>query len=234
MSILQRIWGIYTKPRETMEYLSQKPDWILPVVVVAVAVLLSGLILYPTVIRPQQVEQISKQFRENANIPPEQAQQMEERALRFTEGPFGLLTGIGGMVVFALLSILIPALVFFWLGQLLGGEGAFRNVLSIVSYASLVVVPGLIVRTPLMLAKHSVGVQTSLALVLSPEQEGSFLFRFLAQFDIFVIWQLILAALGLAILYRFSKQKAAALVFGLWLLWAILLTFLGGLTPMAT
>jgi hypothetical protein len=128
--------------------------------------------------------------------------------------------------------MLLWALVLYGLSSMLQGQGKFKVTFSVLCYSALVTVPALIVKTPLMFARQTAQVQTSLALILPPDAEDTFLFRLLANFDIFMIWQLIILTIGLAVAHRISRGKSAGIVFGLWLAWVLVATSMAGLLQM--
>jgi hypothetical protein len=104
----------------------------------------------------------------------------------------------------------------------LGGDSNYRRVLSVYSYSSLIAIPAMIVKFPLIMMKENLNVQTSLALLLSPNTEDSFLYRVFSSFDIFTIWQVILVSMGLGVIYKYATKKAFTAVFILWVIWILL------------
>jgi hypothetical protein len=104
----------------------------------------------------------------------------------------------------------------------MGGDSSYRSILSVYSYSALVTIPALIVKLPLIMMKETVNVQTSLALLLSPDAKDSFLYKVFSSFDIFTVWQVILVSMGLGVMYRHSTKKALTAVVILWMIWILL------------
>ncbi|MFQ6092524.1 MAG: YIP1 family protein, partial [bacterium] len=134
-----------------------------------------------------------------------------------------VLTPIGVLVVLAAVS----GIFLFFGNMLFGGQASFRQVLSMYAHAGVIAVPASVVKVPLILAQQSLRVQTNLALFLSADAEQSLLYRLLAKFDIFTIWEVILLIIGLAAIYRFSNGRASAIVLTLWGLWIAVSLALG-------
>jgi len=116
---------------------------------------------------------------------------------------------------------------------ILGGSSRFWTLFSMIGWSSMVGMLGGLLNTVLVLMKKTAhGVTTSLAMLLPTPNVGekpSALYRLLSQFDLFMIWQVALWIIGLSVLYKITKGKAAAVVLTLWGLWIVLAVVLGGL-----
>lgn len=116
------------------------------------------------------------------------------------------------MVVFAAAGVL--ALLF---SVLLRGEARYLQYLAIASHASLITALGTLVASAVALLRGAEprGVTPALLPGLEP---GSFAFRLLDGLDLFTIWALVVAALGVSLVNRRrSFASAAALLLGLYL-----------------
>ncbi len=72
-------------------------------------------------------------------------------------------------------------------------------------------------------------VQTSLAAFLSIDMKDQFIYKLLAKFDVFVVWELILFIIGFQIIYKFSRGKAATGVLALFGLYVVISIVLGNI-----
>jgi hypothetical protein len=169
----------------------------------------------------QQVQRIL----DNENIPEQAKASIIERIEEQTQPPLWqmAIAPVGVLVSF----IVVAAVLFFAFNVLLGGDSTFRRVLSAYCYSSLVAIPASIVKFPLVMAKGNINVQTSLALILSPDKQGSFIYSVLSSFDIFTIWQVLLLSIGLGVMYKFTTKKALMAVLVLWIIWILLKSGLG-------
>lgn len=96
-------------------------------------------------------------------------------------------------------GLLLVTLVFWGLFAMLGGRATFAGMFAASAWAGMIAIPGSLVKVPLMFAQETVKVQTSLALILPPEMEERFVFRLLAQADVFTLWSLYVMAVGFAV-----------------------------------
>jgi hypothetical protein len=228
MNGFQRIQGVLFDPSKTFGYLAQRPTWILPLVVLVIIVLISSAIRAPF-----EMQETIRRIEENPRLSTEQREEIIERIQEQTQKPVSkVLRYVIPPVVILLYVLLLGAIWYFGGNVLLGGDASYKKVLSMFSYSAMVAIPETIVKIPLMLVKKTMRVHTSLVVLMPAGDDQSVLFKILAKFDIFIIWQLALVALGLSIIYNFSIKKTAGLVILFWIIWIIfsvgLSTLLGG------
>jgi hypothetical protein len=217
-----KIINTFFEPKKVFESLKNKPTWLVPFIIVALLGMGYYYFAYPMIMS----EQIAK-IEANERIPDSQKELIIERMGESDHPPLWQLgiSPVGVLIYFALASTVL----FFVFNVLLGGDSTFRKVVSVYFYSALVGIPATLVKFPLILAKKSADVQTSLALLLSPDAKETFLYKILSSFDIFVIWQVILVSLGMGALYKYSTKKAFTTVFILWIIWIFLKSGLSSL-----
>jgi hypothetical protein len=206
-----KILNIFFEPRKVFESLKIKPTWLVPYIIVALLGIGFFYTTYPYIMN-QQAERI----RDNDKIPEEQKQMIIDKMTENTHPPVWQLpiAPIGTILVFVILA----AILFFVFNVILGGDSSFRRVFSVYCYSNLIAIPSMLVKFPLIMFKKDIGIQTSLALLLSAESKETFLYRVLSGFDIFTLWSVILISIGLGIMYRYTTKKAFSIVFVLWVL----------------
>ena len=102
-----------------------------------------------------------------------------------------------------------------WIGNRAGrGEPAFRQVLSVIVHASAILAVRALVATPLNYAHESLGGATSLSVLLPSFGETTFPARLIGAVDIFIVWWVVLVAMGLSILYQTRTLPIARWLFG--------------------
>ena len=217
-----KVLSLFFEPRKVFESLKIKPTWLVPFIIV----ILLGMVFYYYAYPIIMSEQVAK-IQANVKIPEEQKQAIIEKMQGGEHPPAWQLgiTPIGGLIYLVIAS----AILFFVFNVLLGGDSTFRKVFSVYCYSALVGIPATIVKLPLTLVKKSTDVQTSLAILLSPDAKGSFWYNILSSFDIFVIWQVILISIGLAVVYKFTPKKSYTTVFVLWIVYVFLKSGLSSL-----
>ncbi len=98
-----------------------------------------------------------------------------------------------------------------------GGKANFWIVMNVVAYAGLIGLLGDIVRDLLTLTKGTSYVYTGLGL-LKPVEDSSFWYYFFKQIDVFSIWRIITASIGLGIIYKMKPAKFAYVLFSVWII----------------
>jgi len=220
---MKKIVDLFFSPMEVFKHLNEKPDWIIPVVITLVVVLIFSIIALPRVILPER----SKRIMGMEQLTPEQ----KDRALSSLEGGrFYILTPVS-IIIVTFLLIFIKAGIFFLIFSLFGARTIFKKMLGVVSYAFLTGIPETILKSTLMLIKGSTKVFTSLALFAPNLDFKSPFFTLLSRIDIFTIWNMALISLGCTVIYGISRKKSFGIVFGFWVLWLLLQFGLGFILP---
>jgi hypothetical protein len=102
-----------------------------------------------------------------------------------------------------------------WLGRRLGrGEATFQQVLTIVVHASAILAVRAIVAAPINYARESLGGATSFSIIMPAFGESTFPARLFGAVDIFIVWWVVLVALGVSILYQTRTMPIARWLFG--------------------
>jgi hypothetical protein len=190
----------------------EKPAWQVPFIIILIVVALSAA--FTVSVTQGSEEAIMRQeeaFRERG-LTDEQI----EQAKQFTQGPLPIVFGgIGGAVVVAVILLVFALLLNLFIPAM-GGPKGYAMVFAVVCYSAMVLVPGAILKLILIIVTESPFVATSLALLAPGIEKTSFLWRFLNSFDFFVIWEMILVAMGITITKDVKKTSAYFLVFAIW------------------
>ncbi len=102
-----------------------------------------------------------------------------------------------------------------WIGRRAGrSEVTFPQVLTVIVHASAIFAVSAMVALPINYARESLGGATSLSVVMPAFGESTFPARLLGAVDIFVVWWVVLVALGLSILYQTRTLPIARWLFG--------------------
>lgn len=213
------ILDIYFSPTKFFMRLKTKPQWMIPLILIV----LSAIILAVVALSTYSPEERMAQLRER-NLSPEQL----ERAEKVMSGPLVWISAIISALIFTPILLLIVAVIINFLLPLLGSNSNFLTTFSCVVSASLVRIPAMIVKVILMLIKGTPFVHTSFVLFFPMLSKDTFFYRLLSRLDFFTIWEIILIALGLQIVYELKGKKSYFLIFGIWLVYIILISILPG------
>ena len=145
-------------------------------------------------------------------------------------GPlYGVATALVGGPV---LTVAMAALIF---GVFRGKGGrtvSYSQVLAVMAHASVILAIRQIVAAPVSFARETTASATSLGVWFPALDQASPLARFVGAVDVFVIWWVVLVALGVAVLYERQARRLAAAFLGVYagvaLLLAATMTALGG------
>ncbi len=211
-----RMIGVLFSPDETFASIARKPDWVVPLVVLLVISLVSGMILSP---RVDWAAPAREAMESNQNASAEQIAQAEKMA-----GAMGKILAFAAPV-FYVIMLLIIAGVCLLAFRLFGGEGTFKQAWSASIYSQMPNVIKSIVTLIILLAKGGSEqlsplqlptlIRSNPAFLFDPK-ENPVAFALAANFDVFSLWVLVLVIIGFAHLARVSKAKSAAIVITLW------------------
>jgi hypothetical protein len=90
----------------------------------------------------------------------------------------------------------------------------FAKLLTVVVHASAVFALQSVVATPINYARESLGGATSLGMVVPAFAESSFPARLVGAVDLFIVWWMVLVAIGLSMLYESRALPIARWMFG--------------------
>jgi hypothetical protein len=122
---------------------------------------------------------------------------------------------IGSMFIFVpAMVVLFSALFWFVFNALLGGTATFRQVLGVTAHSQVIGALGAVLAAPVQYVQ---GVWTqagpfNLGALLPMLEPGGFLATFMGSIGVFMLWQLVVTAIGLALLYR---RKTTPIAVGL-------------------
>jgi len=186
-------------------------DWLLPVLLVcAVGLVSHHLILDITIASRLAAPAVQEQMERMSE--EERAQYVNVlRANSWMEVPIGLFISL---VVVAGVALALAR----WLFD---GEITYQQMLVVKAYASLVIIPEWIVRTPLILARGTPEVHTGLGAFVSGELARTFAGRVLTFVNFFDIWQICVMGIGIAVMTDAPTKKATIALLVLWAFWII-------------
>jgi hypothetical protein len=229
LGFLPRLIGVIRCPRTTFRAVASSPRWVGLVAVLAVVTAASQALLFQTevgqVALVDQWERTALAFGQ----PVDDARYAELQALS-SQGPlYGVAAALaaGPVLTVALASVI--ALLFRPQGD---RNVSFSQVLAVVAHASVILALRELVSVPVSYAREATGGATSLGLWFPSLDAASFAGRFLGALDVFVLWWVVLLALGVGILYGRQARPLAAAFLGVYggvaLLLAAAMTALGG------
>lgn len=216
VGLFGRLARVFYAPVEAFEAVVGRHtwlDWVVPTVIVALVSLASVQMSMPIIekMAQQAIQERMGQDRQMTAQEEEMIEKMGEmtRILPLITTP---------IIIFAMLFVVSG--VFLLVSRvLLGGEVNYGQMLVVGGYSYMIILAQIVVLTPLRLAKESMMVTLGPGLLIPDEMAQTFLGRLLGAMDIFALWQVYVAAIGLAVMTRASIQKVLGILLVLWLIW---------------
>jgi hypothetical protein len=231
LSVVSRIAGIIRRPRSTFAAVGAAPRWAgLLALLVAVSFAVSAAFFSTEVGRQALVDQWERTALAFGR-PVDDARYAEFHEVSARGGAYAALTTL---VSGPLAAIGLSAAVFGIFTAARGGRASFRQVLAVVVHAQVILVLGQLVAAPVNYGRESMASPTTLGRFFRILDEGSALARFFGLIDVFVLWWLVVLAIGIAVLYRLPARTVAAASIGVYLAVALVLVgtmaMLGGVS----
>ncbi|HXN63711.1 MAG TPA: YIP1 family protein [Candidatus Acidoferrales bacterium] len=226
ISSFARIFGVLFSPGKTFEDIVRRPTWIVPLIILTIlSIGVSSLLARKMDWRAYFQKMDAKQVSTWDQMADDKKEQLIETQMKWTSP---ITSAIG--VVGPLILVLILTLVYWGAFNVLSGGGLkFSVPFAIVNYAQVPAMLGAILAIVVLALKPygQVDPQTMTATNLAaflPGNSAPWLTSLGASIDLFWIWCMILLAIGFskANPRKISKGNAAAIVFGLWLLWVLI------------
>lgn len=219
--LLSRVVGVLFSPRETFAAVAARPKWL---GALGVAVLIMGIAQYALLSSDvgQQLaldQQVAAIETFGGTVGDEQYAQMEQRmenARYISPVATIFFTPVMMLVTAGILHVIF--------GLVGGGNGTFKQVYAISAHAAIISSLQVVFTTVVTLAAgRPAGANLS---VFAPMlEETSFANRFLSTIDLFYVWSTFITAVGLGVLYKRRTGPIAMVLFGIYLVIALIIAF---------
>ena len=211
LSTLARMAGIVRRPRPTFEAIARAPRWVPALTIVLLVSLGTSAAFVMTetgrLALVDQWERMAVAFGQ----PVDEARYAAFHAQSRAPLPYVAWTSaarVGGATVG------MAGLLFAVLTGLRGGTARYRQVLAVAVHAAAILALRDVVSLPLHFARESAANPATLVLFFTMLDEASPLARFFGLIDVFVVWWLVVLAVGMSVLYRKRTVRMAALLVG--------------------
>jgi hypothetical protein len=214
-SLLSRFLGIITSPKATFETVVAHPRWfgMLALVTLVVAI---GVTLPMTTEAGRQAA-LDNQVQQMENFGFQVNDEMYARMSQSSR--YAPIQTFVSILVFSPIVTLIGAGILFGVFAMLGGQATFKQIFSVYVHSGAVSAAGQLFLSPLNYFRGSMTSATNLAVLLPMIDERSFLGRLLGTIDLFIVWWVIVLAIGLGVLYR---RKTAGIATGLFVVYGVI------------
>jgi hypothetical protein len=209
--LLSRAVGVVVSPGETFKavVVHPRPAGILLLVCVVMGVAL-GLPQFTEAGRQAALDaQVEQMERFTGPLPADAYNAMEARS-QYN----GYLTVVSMFVFLPIMTMLFGALYWFFFNVILGGTATYKQVLGVVAHAGVITALGAAVGAPIQYLQgtYSNAGPFNLGALVPMVESGTFISNFLGAISFFQLWQFVVTAIGLGVLYR---RKAGNIAIGL-------------------
>lgn len=223
-----RIIGVFFAPGETFASIVRRPDFVVPLVLIFVVSIVTGILIAQKVDFKDMARQAIEANPRTASLP----QDVQQKQVNLMGGVMKVATYSSPLL--SMLILVVIAAILFAAFKIFGGEGDFLQALSITIYAWLPNIIRAIVSVAVVLSKKSLTlyslqnpVASNFGYFINDPRLHPVEFAFLSSIDLFTIWTLILLIIGFSTMSRFSRAKSAVIVLSLWAI-KILFAVAGG------
>jgi hypothetical protein len=206
-NLIARFIGIVVSPKDTFASLVPVPKWFGMLAVTAiVAAVFSALPMTTEAGRQAALDQQVQQMQSlGFTVSDQMYEGMQKGAARL---PY--TTGIGALIFSPIFAVIIAGILFAIFNAGLGGEASFKQVFSVLVHAGVIQSLSLILAGTIHYFRgDAIGSVANLGALLPMLPEKSFAANLLGAVDIFLIWQIVVLAIGLAVLYKRRTQPIA-------------------------
>jgi hypothetical protein len=211
---------IFTSPSTVARNVMADPNWVIPLIAVLVVSFVSGVLVYQYQMELQK-EQAAQFLREH-DTDVDLGSRFEVTETKRIGG------GIWAAVTMGVFALVIAA-VLKGFAAVAGGGVGFRRMFAFSTYSLFVLALGNLIKAPLVMAKGSADVRTSLAILVPSKPLFSPLVMLLNSFDVFSIWALVTLCFGYGVLSGLGIKKASGIVVGLWVVLVVIIVVLASL-----
>jgi len=219
-SLVARIFGMLTSPKDTFQSVVASPKWfgVLAITTLAVA-FFTALPLTTDAGRQSAIDrQVSQLQSFGVQVNDEAYARMEKQSAIM---PY---TTAGSIVVFTpIVATIFAGILFAIFNAALGGEAAFKQVFSVLVHAGVVSSFGAVFGGVINYFRQRMDNVTNLGSLVPMLPEKSFVVGFISAIDVFLVWWMIVLAIGLAVLYRRRTQPIAITLLSIYGLIAIVI-----------
>ncbi len=189
------LYEVFAKPSKFFTELAARPKILVPLIVLAIMVL---LLLFTTrdLIYQAQMNSPQAQARlQGMTITPE-----IETGIKIQIIVLGSVTIMLGSLIAALFAL-------FWGNFVFAGKASFKQLWSVMLYGEIVWGLGTVIGIPIHLARQNLVAPFSLGILAADKGLDSIPYVILSRIDIFIIWEIIVVAIGLAAVYGLPRGR---------------------------
>ena len=212
-SLVARFLGVITAPKDTFRTVIAHPKWLGMLVITSLLVaFFSALPMTTEAGKQAAIDQQVEQRRSFGMETSDQAYAQMERM----SGVMPYITFGTVLLMSPIMALIISGILFAIFNAALGGEASFKQVFSVLIHAGAVSALSTVFSGIVNYFRGGVGSAANLGALLPMLPERSFAANLLGTIDVFLVWYVIVLAIGLGVLYRKRTQPIAISLFAVY------------------
>jgi hypothetical protein len=220
MGLVARFFGVITSPRDTFAAVAANPKWLgMMIVTTLIVAVFTALPLTTEAGKQANIDQQVKSMKGfGFEVTDQVYDSMEKGAARL---PY--ITAISVIVISPIFAAIVAGILFAVFNAGLGGEASFKQMFALIAHSGAVSSLSAVFSGVINYFRGGVSSATNLGALLPMLPEGSFLGNLFGAIDIFLIWYVVVLAIGLAVLYRRRTQPIAMSLLGVYAVIALII-----------
>ena len=198
-NLITRLVGVIFSPKDTFGKIVARPRWVGALAVVTLVVATLSFAFLSTEVG--QSAWLDQQVRQTEAF----SGQVTEQQITQFESIAPKVAYFGGgftLVLVPIFNLVLSGILLAVFNAILGGSASFKQVAAVLAHSGAVSILQQLFIFPLNYARESMSSATNLGLLVPFLDEGNLVARFLGTIDLFIIWWLLVLAIGLGVLYR--------------------------------
>jgi hypothetical protein len=219
-SLIARLSGVVFSPRATFERIVARPRWFGAMAVIVGLIALGQFALLSTESGQQAVvdQQVERAQRWGRTVTDQEYATYERMA------PYNRFIVPVAILIFApILSFAVSGILLGVFNAILGGNATYKQVLAVHAHTGATSLISTVFTLPLNYLRGSMSSPSNLGVFAQAfVDDTSFIALFLGMIDVFIIWWLIVNAIGLAVLYKRRTAPIFWSLFGVYMVIALI------------
>ncbi len=222
-NLVARFIGVIVSPKATFQAVAASPKVL--GILLTVSILTGVFAALPMTTDAGKQAQIDQQVQSMKSlgfqVTDQVYDQMEQGA-----GRLPYTTGIAAFVFIPIVSLIFAGILFAIFNAGLGGEASFKQVYSVYMHSGVIGVVSAAVSGVVNYFSGHAGSVANLGALLPMLGEKSFVANLLGTIDIFIVWSVIVLAIGLGVLYKRRTQPIAISLLSVYAVIALVIALL--------
>lgn len=239
ISVGDAMAGIFSEPSETflaVKESSKNNYWLIPTIIMVIISVAAAFMITSDEdlmyeIKTKQTEAVKKRLEEavkDGTMTKEQMNEKLEQIESFMDqaGPFFIAMKIIGPLFSAFIMLFLKGLILWGVFRLFKGVSSYMKVICVLGLTSLIESVQVIINTTLAIFTGRIQSNIGPSLLMSVDSADQTTMNLLASIDLITIWFLIILGFGMAKITDLPVQKSLIIIFGLWIIWVCIQTFI--------